>query len=202
VTIRRGEAWGTTGPRPAGAVDVAGDAAAARLVAHARAAGHPSPVLHLTGGDLWRTCGGTARRPEEDVAILPVDLGVAVIDGVEHVFVAHAVVRGGGWWRGRPVVAWMNAQYRGPWDVAPRAHPNDGQLDRVGFDRMPARERWKAWRRLRSGTHVPHPSIGVRRVSDDEGPVGVRVWLDGVAAGRAHERLAIRCEPDALTVCV
>ena len=36
--------------------------------------------------------------------------------------------RAGAWWRGR-VVAAMNAEFLGPWDVAPRAHPGDGLLD-------------------------------------------------------------------------
>ena len=54
----------------------------------------------------------------------------------------------------------LNADRIGAWDVAPRAHPNDGQLDVVEVDAsMGLRDRWQASRRLATGTHVPHPAI-------------------------------------------
>ena len=53
-------------------------------------------------------------------------------------------------------------------DVAPRAHPNDGRFDVVEVSAaMPARARLQAWRRLATGTHVPHPDITTRRGVDD-----------------------------------
>ncbi|MGH9136372.1 MAG: hypothetical protein ACRD0G_04900, partial [Acidimicrobiales bacterium] len=124
-------------------------------------------------------------------------------DGRMHLFVAHLVVRGRSWWRGR-LVAVMNAEHIGRWDVAPRAHPGDGLLDVVDVD--PAfgiGDRWKAWRRIGAGAHLPHPDIEVRRVPAvqlDAG--GLDVWLDGERAVGAAKRLSVRVEPDALTCVV
>ncbi|MDQ3294312.1 MAG: hypothetical protein M3527_07670, partial [Actinomycetota bacterium] len=106
-------------------------------------------------------------------------------------------------WRGG-VLAAMNAQFLGRYDVAPRAHPGDGLLDVVDVDPdMPVGERWKAWRRLPSGTHVPHPRISVRRVDavQLDVPAGARVELDGRGL-RPARTLSLRLEPDAVTVLV
>ena len=203
MTIRKGDAWGSPGRLPADGVVVGSDAAARAVVTAARRAGEPVPALGLTGGDLARTCGSTgdeARLRSDDAQQLPVDLGEVLVDGALHFFVAHLVARRS-WWRGR-VVAAMNAQYLGDWDVAPRSHPNDGRLDLVDAD-LSLGDRWKARSRLRSGTHVPHPDIRERRITAvqlDLDP-GTTVWLDGERIGPARA-LSIRCVPDALTVVV
>ena len=132
---------------------------------------------------------------------LPVDLGSVLVDGRQHWFVAHLVARRG-WWRGR-IVAAMNAEFLGPWDVAPRAHPGDGLLDVLDVaPAMSLTDRWAARSRLRSGGHVPHPAIasaaGPRCRSSSTAPTPV--WLDGERVGDAR-RLSVRVEPDAL-VCV
>jgi diacylglycerol kinase family enzyme len=133
---------------------------------------------------------------------VPVDLGEALVDGRVHRFVAHVVLRGRSWWRG-PITAVMNAQFLGRWDVAPRAHPNDGLLDVVEVAAsMRAGERWKAWRRLPAGSHLPHPAIEVRRLPAVQLDAGGRhVWVDGVDLGRART-VSVRLEPDALTCVV
>jgi diacylglycerol kinase family enzyme len=80
----------------------------------------------------------------------------------------------------------MNVDHLGRWDVAPRAHPNDGWLDVLEVDPdMPARARWQASRRLASGTHVPHPDIAVRRVRGTTFTFGrpLGLWVDGVEQG-------------------
>jgi diacylglycerol kinase family enzyme len=125
-----------------------------------------------------------------------------LLDGRVRFFVSHVVVRGGSWWRG-PVVVAMNAQYLGRWDVAPRAHPGDGVLDVLEVDStFGLGDRWKAWRRLPSGTHVPHPKIKVRRVPAVQLDVeGRQVFLDGERQPPANA-LSIRLRPDALTVAV
>jgi diacylglycerol kinase family enzyme len=132
---------------------------------------------------------------------VPADLGSVLVDGVQHWFVAHLVARRS-WWRGR-IVAAMNAEFLGGWDVAPRAHPGDGLLDVVDVAAaMPLGDRLRARRRLPSGGHVPHPAIAVSRRPavqldfDRTTPV----WLDGERVGDAR-RLSIRVERDAL-VCV
>jgi hypothetical protein len=202
VTIRKGEPWGEPGPLPAGGRVVGSDAEAREVVTAARRASERVPPLGLLGGDLCHTLGGTGdeARLHSDTAVqVPVDLGSVLVDGRLHWFVAHLVVRRS-WWRGR-VVAVMNAQYLGKWDVAPRGHPNDGRLDVLDAD-LPFGERLQVRSRLPAGTHVPHPRIEERHVQalqvDLERPTPV--YLDGQLVGRAR-RLSIRVEPDAL-LCV
>lgn len=204
VPVGKGRAWGTQGPLPEGGVVVRSDAEARDVVERARRAGEPPPPLGLLGGDLCRTVGGRgdeARLRSGEAARLPCDVGAALLDGRPHWFVAHAVARRS-WWRG-PVVAVMNAEWLGRWDVAPRAHPGDGLLDVVEVGDLPAGERWKAWRRLPSGTHVPHPGIRQRRVPEVATTFDppLTVWLDGRAAGRVSA-LSVALEPDALLVVV
>ena len=204
MTIRKGEEWGEAGGLPAGGAIVRTDAEARDRVTAARRAGDDPPTLGLLGGDLCRTLGGRgdeARLRSEAAMRLPVDLGSVLVDGMQHWFVAHLVARRS-WWSGR-IVAVMNAEFVGAWDVAPRAHPNDGVLDVV--DVAPAMSltyRVKARGRLATGAHLPHPAITVSRRSavqltfDRPTPV----WLDGVRVGEARN-LSVRLEPDAL-VCV
>jgi hypothetical protein len=204
VTVEKGRAWGAPGPLPDGAVVVRSDAEARAALEAARRERRPLPALGLLGGDLCRTLGGRGdeARLRGDAAVLaPTDLGEVLLDGKVRYFVAHVVVRRG-WWRG-PLVAAMNAQFLGRWDVAPRAHPGDGLLDVVEVEAaMSPAERWKAWRRLPAGAHVPHPRISVRRVPAVQLDVaGLGVWIDGEKQPPAHA-LSIRLEPDALQVAV
>jgi diacylglycerol kinase family enzyme len=134
---------------------------------------------------------------------LPVDAGHAVIDGRDHLFVAHLVARRS-WWRGE-IVAVMNAQFIGRYDVAPRSHPNDGRLDVVHVDAaMSVRARWQARRRLPSGTYVPHPQISQRRVEEWSTTLmpPLDVWLDGVRVAHRARQVSVRCVPDAFSVVV
>lgn len=203
MTVEKGVDWGGTGPVPDDLLVVRTDAEARAAVVAARTAGRPLPVLGLLGGDLARTLGGRGGDPARLRAtgtLATVDLGVAVLDGETHPFVAHLVARRS-WSRGR-VVAVMGAQFLGTWDVAPRAHPGDGRLDVLDGD-LGLGDRWKARARLPAGTHVPHPGIEQRRVARWETtfarPTPVR--LDGEVVGSVR-RLAVAVEPDVLRVVV
>ena len=203
MTVRKGELWGVPGPLPEGGVLVRTDAEARAVVTESRRTSTPVPAIGLLGGDLARTCGATGgegRIRSEEAQQLPVDLGEVLVDGTLHFFVAHLVARRS-WWRGR-IVAAMNAQYLGTWDVAPRSHPNDGRLDLLDAD-LSAGDRLKARSRLPSGTHVPHPAIQERRVKAIQLDLerGTKVWLDGECIGPART-LSIRTVPDALTIVV
>lgn len=213
MTIKRGEEWGAPGALADTAPEAATDAELAALVSAAvlaRLSGGsgaiegPGPVeVGLLGGDLCRTVAGPgdrARLRTPAAQRLPVDAGVVALDdGPELVFVAHVVA-------GRrllgPVVAAMNAQFVGRFDVAPRSHPNDGRLDLVDA-RLGAGDRWKAWRRLPQGTHVPHPAISERRVTDAVVDLGGRlpVRVDGRRVGHARV-LRFRAVPDAFTIVI
>jgi len=207
MPIRKGEAWGTIGPLPDGTVRVHSDEDLHRLVVEARAAGEAMPPVALLGGSLMRAVGGTGdeRRLAGDVAILPVDLVRVELDDTTTWAVAHVIARRArfGWLRGE-IVAAMNAEFVGTWDVTPRGHPNDGRIDLLEVSAsMSVRDRLRAKGRLPSGTHLPHPAIRFRQVVAVERSFGrpMRVWVDGVVGGDTSAmRLAV--EPDALVVCV
>lgn len=202
MTVRKGVDWGGSAAVPDDLVVVGSDAEGAALLA----GGAPYPAVGLLAGDLARTLGGRggpAARLRDDGVAVAVDVGVVRLDGGPPVrFLAHCVARRG-WWRG-PVLAAMNAQFLGAWDVAPRAHPGDGRLDVVSVPAaFGAGDRWKARGRLPSGTHLPHPSITQRRVADEVVDLdrATPVRLDGVVVGEARS-LALTVEPDALLVVV
>ena len=202
MTIEKGKAWGVPGGLPADGVVVASDAEAGAALNAARRDRRPCPALGLLGGDLCRTLGGRGdegrlRGPEG--VRFPVDLGEALVDGRLLFFVAHLVARNRLWTR---VFAAMNAQFLGRWDVAPRAHPNDGLLDT--FDaRLPLGDLTKVRARLPQGAHLPHPGITERRARAAQVALDrpLPVWLDGERVGEGRH-LSVRVEPDALTVVV
>ena len=187
--IRKGEPWGAPISRPADLVVAGNDAELGQLVAH-----DASGTYGLRSGDLHRTLGAPPQR--ETMQRLPLDALRVRVDDVEWLAVAHVVARNG-WWRG-PILAVLNCAYVGKWNVAPRAHPNDGRFDVVEVAAgMSFRQRLQARRRLPLGTHVPHPRIAVRTAlsaawSFDEPR---DVFVDGVRRGRAT-RLEIAISPD------
>jgi hypothetical protein len=206
VTIRKGADWGEEAARPAGLVVLADDAAVRRHVERARRAGVTIPPFTVLGGSLATTVGITGRGLDpagaERWRHLPLDVVRIELDSAPHWFVAHAVFRRS-WWFGT-VVAAMNTEFLGRWDVAPRGHPNDGRVDVLEADRqLSLRQRWLASRRLPDGSHLPHPAIATRRVRHAEWtfPRPLTVWLDGQRVGRAR-RVELTVEPDAATLCV
>ena len=203
MSLEKGRDWGHVGALPTDGVVVRTDAEARAVVTAARRANEEVPPLGLLGGDLCRTVGGhgeEAHLRSEAATRLTVDLGSVLVDGRLHWFVAHLVVRRG-WLRG-PIFGAFNAQWLGPWDVAPRAHPGDGQLEVVEVT-LSTGDRLKARRRLPLGTHVPHPGIRIQRADavQHDVPNGHSVWLDGDRLGPA-KALSIRLEPDALRIVV
>lgn len=202
MTVQRGQRWGVVTERPGDLVELADDAALAAHIAAARSAGvAPAPVA-LAGGALARTVGAPPWTDTAMVTRLPLDTMRVETAGHVAWAAAHVVARRG-WWRGE-VVAVMNAQYIGRWDVAPRAHPNDGRADVVHVAAsMSVRDRWRARRRLPAGAHVPHPDIATRRAGDIslEFARPLDIWIDGVRWRRAT---AVRVEvvADAVDVCL
>lgn len=195
MTIRRGEQWGHTVTRPEGLIVAATDHTLAELIA--AGTHHPAGVA---GGDLFRTVGAPGQR--DTMMRLPIDVLRVVADGAERVAVAHVVARRS-WWRGG-IVAVMNVDHVGEWNVAPRAHPNDGRFDVVEVDSaMTFRERLQARRRLVQGTHTPHPRIATRTGTeatwhfDRPEPV----WIDGVRTGSVHD-LTVMIEADGAAIHV
>ena len=207
MTIRKGLDWGTLAPPPAALIRVHDNAELRAHIVRAREGGVVIPAVGLLGGDLMRTVGGSGDEHrldgDEAIALLPVDAVKIIADGTRTSwFGAHCVMRRS-WWRGE-VLGAFNAQFRATWDVAPRAHPGDGRIDVVRIDPACAlRQRLIAHRRVKLGTHVPHPQISIRQLKsvafDWEQPRSI--WLDGQRWGRARH-VELEVEPDAYVVCV
>ena len=157
MTIEKGQRWGEPGDLPPGATVASSDRELCDAVeAHE---GPGRPIVGLSGGDLHATVGGSGARSRlhgGGTVHLPIDVARVELDGVPHRFVAHLVGHRG-WLRG-PVLVVANAQYVGPWNVAPRAHPGDGLLDALLIEDMSVRDRLAARRRVRTGSHVPPDS--------------------------------------------
>jgi hypothetical protein len=201
MTIRRGDAWGRTVARPAGLRVVADDAALAEALADG--SGRPTAVA---GGDLARTLGNPAVGDRTELVEFPLDLMEVRLDGgMTRTAVAHVVVRSpwwrGSWWTG-PLLAVMNAEFVGAWDVAPRGHPNDGRVEALEADTaLSIRQRVSARRRLPLGTHVPHPLISSRSIREHTWTFRrpMHVAIDGRPAGRSVT-VGVRVLADAAVV--
>lgn len=209
MTIRPGVPWGREVPRPDDLVTVDSD----RSLVEALALPGESPVA-VGSGDLARTLGvtsvGHSATISSTINEFPIDLIHVRLDGSDGadepiVACAHVVARApwrrGHWFRG-PILAVMNAEFIGEWDVAPRGHPNDGRAEVFEVDAsMSVRQRLSARRRLRTGTHVPHPSVSTRSVRSGTWNfvTALDVEVDGRRVGRASS-LSIRVVPDAAIV--
>ncbi len=207
MTIKPGEAWGRSVPRPPDLTVVSSDAELAVTLSQQR-----GTHVAVCSGDLARTLGVTPEGRESieqraTVNEFPIDLLEVRLDGREESIVAcaHVVARspwtGGHWLRGR-ILGVMNAEFIGEWDVAPRGHPNDGRVESFEVESsMSVRERLAARRRLPTGTHVPHPRIASRSVRSAswkfERPL--EVVIDGRRHGRAVA-LSVTVVPDAALV--
>jgi hypothetical protein len=202
MSIRPGASWGREVPRPVGLVVVDDDAAFVRAIAVPDA-----PPVAVRSGDLARTLGVRSLDHRSNVNEFPVDLLHVRLDDAEEPIAAcaHVIARSpwsrGHWFRGR-ILAVMNAEFVGDWDVAPRGHPNDGRMEVFDVDAsMSVRQRLAARRRLRTGTHVPHPRVSTRSVRTGTWSFvrPVEVVVDGRRVGRASS-LAVDVVADAATV--
>ena len=200
MTIKKGAPWGVAVQSPKDLRVAPTDRDAREFVVAQRERGTTLHPLGLGGGDMARTMGGGHGRFPGTVTTAPIDLlRVRAGDRVTWA-VAHVVARRT-WHRGEVLFA-MNAEFLGAYDVAPRSHPNDGKVDivYVAAD-MPWRARRAAIRRARTGTHLPHPQLSTRQVTEYSLRFArpLVIWVDGVRWATAPE-LTITVEPDALTV--
>lgn len=200
MTVARGAPWGEPVVAPTDLAVVSSDGEARALVIGQRERGETPRPIGLDGGDLATTMGGGRGRFPGVVTKAPVDLLRVEAGGRVTWAVAHVVARRN-WWRGEVLFA-MNAQFFGRYDVAPRSHPNDGKADILHVaERMSWRARMAAARRARTGTHLPHPLLSSRQVSEYstrfERPLVL--WVDGQRWERTSD-LRVIVEADALIV--
>ena len=196
MAIAKGEQWGHPGILPAGAPVASDDAEAARCLQTAY------DTIGLEAGDLARTLGiRVPYDPRSPKHLVPIDaLEVELDDGSVHQCIAHAVFGNVRWRRG--AVAIMNAAFIGSRNIAPRAHPGDGKVDVVRLN-LDLGDRIKAWKRMVTGTHVPHPKIEIRQRSDGfiELDRTSRVHIDGRPVGTSAT-VRYRVIPAAIVVAV
>jgi putative lipid kinase YegS-like protein len=195
MTVEKGADWGERVARPDGLVVATSDAELAQFVG-----GGSTAPLALSSGDLQRTLGDRLDAPT--VQLVPLDVLRVVADGIHSCAVAHVVARRS-WWSG-PIVGVFNCEYLGRWDVAPRGHPNDGRAEVIEVDAtMTMRARVQAWRRLPTGSHVPHPAIRVtqRSAASWEFARPLVLYVDGRRRGEVR-RLAVTVDPDAFQLHV
>lgn len=201
MTIKPGRPWGERREPPCPSKQADSDADAGALIASG------CREFILTGGDMWRTIGGSTSH-DGLRTVVPIDLLMvefSVGDVIERTWAfAHAVFDRSRGTFGRGDISYvMNAQYHGKWDVAPRGHPNDGRMDVVTISaEMSWRQRMLLRRRLPTGTHLPHPQIRTQSLA---GPWTVdasgTLTLDG-ARRLSVDRVRIDLEADALTVWI
>lgn len=199
MAIRRGGDWGEVSPAPSDLSWFTDDRSAASHVAETS-----DTRLGLQRGDMARTLGASGDGPTIRFTIDLLRLNWEGERGAGSALaLAHVVVRRRRGWTG-PIVAVMNAQYMGAWDVAPRGHPNDGRVELIEVDStMSVGQRWIARRRLPLGTHVPHPSIRVSTRDRAEWTFDQELELvvDGVSMGGTR-MLRFEMIPDGAEVWV
>ncbi len=196
MAIGKGQDWGYDGYLPDDAPVALSDAEAASLV------GGPHGVIGVAAGDLARTLG--IKVPYDRTTpkhLVPIDaIQIELDDGSSHTCLAHAVL--GNLVAHQHSAALMNAAFIGRRNIAPRAHPGDGKVDVVTLG-LRLGDRIKAWQRMVTGTHVPHPDIDVVRSAAGrvELPQRHKVRIDGQLCGRSRT-MTFQVIPEAIVVAV
>lgn len=205
MTIAKGLPWGAIDSAPREMRVASSEREAAELVRGG------ARFIALTSGDLLRATGAlpnTRRRivapePGRPCLQLPCDLLELAID--RDPLVRHVVssVRVGWYWKPR---FWVTAGgFLGSFNVAPRAHPNDGLVDALRFQgKVSLRTNLAIRRRARLGDHLPHPNLAIERAKQvqwiDESHTEP-LWLDGVRVGDASF-VRVTVIPNAWTLCL
>lgn len=196
MPIERGQDWGweATDASPERVCESDAELAAAIAVG--------VPLVRVVDGDIARTLGLARRRSSEPATWhVPLDALRMWLDDREPI-VAAAHIRIGSWSSRGTRYAIMNAAFVGNQNLAPRAHPGDGFAD-VVTSALTGADRFKAWRRASTGTHVPHPDISIRRSRDEtlhfDSPR--RIHVDGHASARAT-RVRVEVVPRAIVVAL
>ena len=198
MTIEKGQPWGTAGIVPSG-LNVA------RSDREVIDSGSPCAV---SAGNLHAALGRpSVKNPGDECMLLPVDgmrVEVERPDGTREVLHAVSDVTVGSWWARSGWVVVSNTGHIGSLNLLPRAHPNDGRLDvLVLAGSMGYRERMTARGRARTGSHLSHPDLSVKAVTEwahtRRGRERLRVDGSRVAE---WSRIVVMVEPDRWLVVV
>jgi hypothetical protein len=206
MTIRKNEDWGSTVVRPENLVICETDAATSQLATDFYLQQKPMPAIAITRSSLSRTLGKEGSNVNsQNMQATPFDLiEVTFVDAsmIEQKVLAlgYGLLRKS-WWRG-DIVAAMNTSFIGDWDCAPRSHPNDGKFDLLAVNgEMKSTQRLIASRRLKFGTHLPHPQISVKQLTSFEADCSAKpnLYVDNRRFMSVNQ-CKFRLLPDALTL--
>jgi hypothetical protein len=190
--IEKGKEWGEPGIVPSAIISILTDKQLAQSAT--------SDVFALRGGDLFRSVGQPRELHSGDpCVVVPIDAMECelTVSNEAVIVVAASSIIIGQWWR-HSWIALTNAGWTDSLNIAPRSHPNDGRCEMLEFAReMPLRQRIIARKKMRTGTHVPHPQITARTVREASFDISrsSKVKIDGVKfSGVTH--VSMRVIPD------
>jgi hypothetical protein len=201
--IAPGVAWGAPCADAPDVVVHGDDVALARAVSEARAEGIVPLIAWRpdADSDLARAVGANTGSsgshhalPLDAIELRSAELGAPVV-AVNVVIVGVAPDRARPWTRGAVradgTTGWgavvATGQFSGGLDLVPRGHPGDGRLELQVYA-VPGAQRSELRRRLRTGTHVPHPQIRQRAVTEVvvDTTRAVSLTVDGQTLGRVR----------------
>ena len=206
MTIRKNQDWGVTVARPESLIICENDAAASQLATESFLQQKPIPAIAITRSNLSRALGAKgADVNSPNMHATPFDL-IEITFADDSKTEQKVLTLGYGllrksWWRGE-IVAAMNTSFIGDWDCAPRSHPNDGKFDLLTVtSEMKPTQRLIASRRLRLGTHLPHPQISVKQLTSFEADCSAKpnLYIDN-RKFLSVKQCKFRLLPDALTL--
>lgn len=194
MTIRKGEEWGRRDVAPSSFFIAEDDSDGASQPPH-------TPFA-LCRGDMFTAIGQPSLPVHHaECTIVAIDAmvcSISFVSGDVETVRAFSSVTIGSWWKGRHLIA-SNSGFLNGMNIAPRSHPNDGEFDVVNIDAaMPLKQRFIARRKAKTGTHVPHPQLTIKRstaVEFTRERPQERLAIDGVAVSQ-WEKISISIEPD------
>lgn len=199
MTIEKGKDWGEAVQAPESMRVVHSDQAVATL--------ERGSTFSVTHGDLWRSLGcPLTPSPGQQATRLPIDCleySLVTADG-EIQGRASSSIEVGQWkslnfGRLRRFVCVSNNGFVGGHNFFPRAHPNDGFFEVLTMDiAMVRAQRFLSYRRLRTGTHLPHPNLRTSRLSEitiEPNELNEKLRIDG-AVVKNWAKISVHLEAD------
>ena len=158
-------------------------------------------LIRLRGGDLYKSLGGkeiSHNGTGNTSVALKLDLGVLKLKQSKYLFASYCKVAD-------PLKPWLalwavNSPIIAGKRISPKSHPADGLLDIIEFS-MTLREFQKAYKRFKSGDHIPHPDIKTSKKSEYRINLNKkqRIVVDGKTVAYAKD-LSIELIPHAIAV--
>ncbi len=207
MTISKHLEWGRDILKPEDLVICQDDAAASRLLTGLISESKQLPIIAIKSSKLARALGTNGAQLEsKSMRALPFDLikidfTNSSNEKVMLIAIGYALLRNS-WWRGE-ITAVLNTSFIGDWDCAPKSHPNDGKFDVVSVgSQMRPTQRLIASRRLRLGTHLPHPQISTHQATNLELSSSAlpNLFVDGQRFAKVSQ-ISFTLLPDAVTLC-